>query len=524
MPCMIAIPPSAQAVTVIRFSCSAGAPRPRGSRRPLRSACPLRFRIAAPALALAAVAPAAGGERAPELPTLGDASSAVISPAAERELAREALRQIRANAPTVTDPVLKYYVQVHMRRLAEKSELAEPLLATVLLDNRRINAFAVPGGVVGVNLGLFLHARDESEYSAVAAHELAHLKQRHHARRLEERRALAPWRLAGLIAAVAIGAATGSDAALATAHGSEFLLQGSALRFSRAHEQEADRIGLNTLVSAGLDPAGMARMFERMRQAYRHTDKPPEFLLTHPLTESRIADAKNQAGRAETEMRKPSFDYQCARARAQVHYAESARRALAEARARRGGGDADKYAMAMALARAGRHDDAADAVGVLFDRHPDSLLMAASYADVLLKAGQVDAALTLLTRQLTINPDNEPLVYLQAMARNAAGRHAESAAGLRRHARANPDDPDVWELLAETAGLAGDTLGVHRARAEYFALVGAHAKAIAHLDYARRLLSAEEGRSLAAIDQRIVDMRTEFEALGSEREASKRKR
>ena len=473
---------------------------------------------------MATTLPVAGDERGLELPTLGDASSAAISPAAERELARSALRQIHAGAPTVFDPVLKYYVQVHVQRLAEKSELVEPVLATVLIDSPRINAFAVPGGVVGINLGLLLHAQDESEYSAVVAHELAHLSQRHYARRLEEHRAIAPWRLAGMVAAIAIGIATSSDAGMAAAHGSEALLQGRVLQFSRSHEQEADRIGLNTMVAAGLDPAGMARMFERMRHAYRYVTKPPEFLLTHPLTETRIADAKNQAGRVAAHARPPSLDYQFMRARAQVRYAESARRALAEARARSGGGDADKYAVAMALARAGRYEEAADAAGVLFDRHPESLLMAASYADALIKAGQVDASLALLTRQLAINPDNEPLSYLHAQALNAATRYAESAAALRRHTRVNPHDPDVWELLAETAGLAGDTLGVHRARAEYFALVGAHAKAIAHLDYARRLLSAEDSRSLAAIDQRIVDMRTEFEAFDAKRAASGNKR
>ena len=104
-----------------------------------------------------------------ELPTLGDSSSGIVSLAAERELARAALKEIRAGAPTVDDPILKYYVQLNVLRLAEKSNLVEPALATVLIDSPQINAFAVPGGIVGINLGLFLHAEDESEYSAVVA-------------------------------------------------------------------------------------------------------------------------------------------------------------------------------------------------------------------------------------------------------------------------------------------------------------------------------------------------------------------
>ena len=124
--------------------------------------------------------------RADDLPALGDGSSGIVSPAAERELARAALMQIRAGVPTVDDPILKYFVRLNVFRLAEKSDLSEAALSTVLIDSPQINAFAVPGGIVGINLGLFLHARDESEYSAVVAHragpsEPAALRARHRA-------------------------------------------------------------------------------------------------------------------------------------------------------------------------------------------------------------------------------------------------------------------------------------------------------------------------------------------------------
>ena len=470
-----------------------------------------------------AILPAAAQDAPPRLPALGDAASGVISTAAERELAQAALRQIRAAAPTVEDPILKYYVHGNAHRLAESSDLATPVLATVLVDSPQINAFAVPGGVVGINLGLFLHARDESEYSAVVAHEFAHLSQRHYARQIEAQRALAPWRLAGLLAGIAIGAAGGGDAGMAALMGTESLVEGKVLRFSRARETEADRIGLRTLADAGLDPGGMGRMFGRMRNAFRYVSKPPEFLLTHPLTETRITDAERHAARYPSKILPPSWDYQFMRARAQIYYAESPRRALAEAKARQGGGDADKYAVAIALSRAGRFQEAADATAVLRERHPESLLMAATHADALLKAGRLDAALALLTRQLAINPDNEPLTLLRAQALTAAGEPEQAAAVLRQHVRVSPTDPDVWVLLAETAGLAGDTVGVHRARAEYFALVGAHGKAIAHLGYARRLLPEDDAPVRAGIDQRIVDLRTEFEALGGDREKSERR-
>ena len=358
---------------------------------------------------------------------------------------------------------------------------------------------------------------DESEYSAVIAHELAHLSQRHYARDVEAQRAMTPWMLAGLLASVAIGAAGGGDAAMATMAGTQALAADQRLRFSRSREKEADRIGLNTLAAAGLDPRAMARMFDRMRRAYRFVEMPPEFLLTHPLTETRIADAEDQASRFAQRQAAVSLDYQFMRARVQVRYAPSGRRALAEARARSGGGDADRYAIAMALARDGQFEAAADAIRVLHEAHPGSLLLSASFAERLIDAGAADEAIRLLERELAINPDNKPLTHLLALGLNAAGRHAEAVAQLWRQVRIDKEDAHLWELLAETAGLAGDTVGVHRARAEYFALVGAYGKSLRHLDYARRLLAADQTRLLAGLDQRIVDLRSELAALRLER-------
>ena len=488
---------------------------PNTPAQPMFATPPALRRRLIPLLALALPVCLAAG--AAELPTLGDGSSGIVSPAAERELARVAMQQIRATAPTVSDPILKYYVRLNVFRLAEKSDLVEPALSTVLIDSPEINAFAVPGGIVGVNLGLFLHARDESEYSAVIAHELAHLSQRHYARNLEQQRALTPWMLAGLLASVALGAAGGGDAGMAAAAATQSFVQDRTLRFSRAREQEADRVGLNALARAGLDPDGMARMFERMQRAYRFDERPPEFLLTHPLTESRIADARSHAERFEKRAPEASMDYQLMRARAFVHYAESAARAVDEARVRADGGDADRYALAVALARDGKHDHAVDILRRLRQDHAESLLLTASFAETLIDAGRAGAAVALLERQLAINPDNEPLTFLYALALNAERRYAHAKAALWRHIRVAPDDIDVWELLAETAGLAGDTVAVHRARAEYFALVGAHQMAIQHIDYARRLADPDNKTLLARLDQRIIDLRSELAATRAER-------
>jgi len=229
------------------------------------------------------------------LPELGDAAGGVVSLDVEEQIGKQLLRQVYAQVPTVHDPILKYYTELQLYSLAEHSELKRKQLFPVLINSPEVNAFAAPGGVVGINLGLYLTAQTLAEYSAVLAHELAHLSQRHFARQIEQQQASALPYLAAMLASIAIAAAGGGDAGMAAIATTQGLAESSQLRFSRSREAEADRIGINTLVAADLDPAAMGQMFEQMQRAYRFSRRPPEFLLTHPVTESRIADARNQA-------------------------------------------------------------------------------------------------------------------------------------------------------------------------------------------------------------------------------------
>ncbi len=450
---------------------------------------------------------------ADDLPSLGDGSSSIVSPAMEKQIGREFLKQINAMVPTVDDPILKYYISQQIADLAQYSQLTDKILEVVLIDSPAVNAFAAPGGVVGINLGLFLVAEDVHEYSSVIAHELAHLSQRHFARGIEEQRAAMLPTLASMIAAIAIGMAAGGDAGIAAISASQAASQSAQLRYSRSRETEADRIGMNTLVNAGLDPDGMARMFDHMGRAYRYTTKPPEFLLTHPLSERRVADAKTQAMQYPERKYTDSPDYALARTRAIVHYADSPEAAVKQFRkAVKDDPDsaAAQYGLALALSRAGQHDEAVPMADALFASAPDRLLFVAAYAEFLTAAGDYDQALTLLERHLLLNPDNPPLamLYADALEKNEEYDIAESI--LKRQSEIRPNDVDVWYHLAEVSGRAGDIIAVHRARAEYFALHGAYNRAIQHLEYARRLVSRDDTKLLAMLDQRINDLRTEL--------------
>jgi predicted Zn-dependent protease len=448
-----------------------------------------------------------------DLPSLGDGSSAIVSPAMEKRIGRDFLKQINAMVPTIDDPILKYYVDRHIADLTQHSQLREKVLEVVLIDSPSVNAFAAPGGVVGINLGLLLTATDVHEYSSVVAHELAHLSQRHFARGIEAQKAQMLPTMASMIAAIALGMAAGSEAGLAAMSASQAAAQSSQLRYSRSRETEADRIGMNTLVNAGMDPQGMARMFDRMGRAYQYTSKPPEFLLTHPLSSTRVADAKTQSMKYPRRDYEDSPDYTLARMRAIVHYSDSPEVAVKQFRKEvedNPDSAAAQYGLALALSRAGEHDEAVPMADALFASAPDRLLFVAAYAEFLTAAGEYDQALTLLERQLLLNPDNPPLamLYAEALIQNEEFDIAESI--LKRQSDLRPNDIDVWYELAEVSGKAGDIVGVHRARAEFFALHGAYHRAIQHLEYARRLVNRNDTQLHAMLDQRISDLRTEL--------------
>ena len=197
-----------------------------------------------------------------ELPELGDSSSAVVSLEMEQEIGKQLLRQVHAEVPTVSDPLLKYYTETQLYSLAEHSDLKRKQLFPVLIDAQEVNAFAAPGGVVGINLGLYLAAEDVNEYSAVLAHELAHLSQRHFARQIEMQQQSAIPYLAAMLASIVVAATAGGNAGIAAMSGTQAIAQQNQLSFSREREVEADRIGINTLVAANLDLIAMAKMFE----------------------------------------------------------------------------------------------------------------------------------------------------------------------------------------------------------------------------------------------------------------------
>ncbi len=447
------------------------------------------------------------------LPELGDTSSAIISPAAEEQLGQLFLKEIRTQLPLESDPILKYYTRLHLLRVAEHSDLKTVKLYPVLVKSKVLNAFAAPGGIIGTHVGLFLYAEDVHEYSSVIAHELAHLSQRHYARRIEKEKGIFIGRIASILASAAIMASGHQDAGSAVLFGSQAIAQNQYMTYSRSAEHEADRVGFNTLVRAGFDPGGMSRMFENMQQAFRFDQDPPIFLRTHPVSEARISDARDQLRDLPQKSYEQSIEYQLMRARAKVLLAETPATVYAEANGSSVETVIDRYFRGLAATRTGNYEQALEDLSIVMEALPSSILVQASYAEALTLADQANEAVKLLSVLLEINPDNAPLSMLYASALNAQSRHSKAANVLRKQSREHPDDIDVWYELAETSGLADQIADVHRARAEWFVLRGDYSSAIRHFKLAKDLVD-ENSATEIRLDQRLQDVRDEAEDTG----------
>ncbi len=449
-----------------------------------------------------------------QLPELGDSTSGLFSSSQEYALGRAWLKVFRARVRTVDDPLLQSYLEDLIYRLASHSQLKDRRLEVVVVDNATLNAFAVPGGVIGVHNGLLLHADNEAQLASVLGHELAHLSQRHFARGVEQQQRAALPTMAGMLGALVLAATAGGDAGIAAMTATQAASLQNRLNYSRQNEQEADRIGMETLVQAGYDPNAFGAMFDNMLAATRYAGRrPPEFLLTHPLTESRISDARNRARDYPRAMHTDNLDYQLMRARAELQLTPNAGDAIKRLRAkldrdgagRRANRVADHYGLALAYLKNSEPARARAELAPLIAREPLRIAYVIAAAEIDIASGQLDAALARLEKSLRIAPDNHPLnmAYANALLQSSQPQRAEAL--LQAHTRRRPSDPTIWYLLAETHGLAGNIVGVHQARAEYFVLTGALDQATRQLGYALPLVRGNQ-LATARIEERIRDI------------------
>ncbi len=449
--------------------------------------------------------------QANSLPLLGDYSSSIISLDTEYSLGQGIVRKIRSANQGVNDPIVESYIQDLTWDLVSTSQLNDKRISIETIGNLSVNAFAIPGGIIGIHAGLILAAKAEDELASVISHELAHLSQRHFAAQLDQQRLSTPFTIASMVAGILVGVANSEAGTAVLATGTANQLS-SHLAFSRRNEQEADRIGMLNLSKSGYSPDAMPRMFNRLLEIQRlQGSLPPEFLLTHPSSSARIADSKNRAAQLPKGKKKNHLDFKVVQARLKVHYANRSKLSLNHFReaARNNQTAFNIFSLALAAAKGQKYNEAAKNFARLPSKWKKNLLVKLSIAQVNADDQQLTKALKSLQKLNLIYPKHSAIQLIYAETLLAAGRPKKAIKQLQQITEYAADNINAWYLLAEAYGLAGKKNQVHTARIEYFLLKGQVKTAKRQLAFARRErhLSTNDIYKLDDLEQHLLEVK-----------------
>jgi len=411
-------------------------------------------------LMLLCLSPCAVGEG---LPDLGDVSQAVLTPLQERQIGQQSMLQIRASKQFLDDAEIDDYLNSLGRRLVEKSPEPSLDFEFFAVNDYSVNAFAMPGGFIGVNAGLLLITQSESELASVLSHEISHVTQHHLARMVAGQQGDSLASMAAIAIAI-LSARNSPQTSEAVIAGVQAHAMQKQLDFTRTHEQEADRIGLQLLHKSGFNTHAMPEFLERLQKANRLMDgNAPNYMRTHPITSERVAEIENRVQKEPYRLIPDSLDFQLVRIKL-IAAQKSAPDAIAYfsdalGAQKYGNPVAQRYGLVGALLRNNEVKRAAqeleilrkqaksnpmietlagqvkraeknDADALAFYRtavqnYPQHRTLIYDYTDLLLHSNQAETAIKLITEQLIRHPSDTKLYNLQAQGYAAQGKRLE---------------------------------------------------------------------------------------------------
>lgn len=409
---------------------------------------------------------------ASQLPDLGNEFRSTIPIQDERLIGDMLMSEIRAAGMSHPDPLVHEYIKHIGNRLTPYMSMpyGNMQIKFFAINDSTINAFAFFGGHVAVHSGLIKATETESELAGVMAHELAHISQQHSLRMITDSKRMMPITIAESIAAIAIGVP-------------ELILPAWAghaqrmLNYSRQFEQEADRVGLQILSRANFDPQGFPNMLERMSIDLRYHNKPPEYLLTHPLFESRISDTRIRANSLNYKQQTSSNMYHLIKARVIVQNASNLDQFIEDhehilSTQRYNNKLAADYTYAYALLLKGQTNKAWEAITPLSDAYPDDLIIQMTTAEIEAQQHKIAAANRRMANLLDIYPDSQA-VLLQCANLQLQAKHPRKAKKfLQQYLTRHKPEPLYYEILRTTEGMLGNQIAVYEANAEWFVLHG----------------------------------------------------
>lgn len=440
----------------------------------------------------------AGAQSNPvDLPRIGEPADASLSPLEESRIGSRITAELYAREYILEDPEITDYVAGLAWRLVAAADAEPPKLTVFVIKDPRINAFALPGGYIGVNAGLLTAARNESELAGVLAHELAHVTQRHIARSIDGTQTanLATW--AAVLAAILAASANPEVVIAALSVGQASIYQ-REVNFTRANELEADRIGIRTLSQANFDPDAVASFFVRLEQQSRlYGNQLPEFLRTHPVNTTRISEARTRAASFTPRKVKDSLEFGLMQARARVLTSERPSQAAEYFASRIGPGAGagavqDRYGLALSYAQLGKYSQAQTTLQPALSAHPRQANLALLSARTQLALGQPEAALARLRKTIEHHPRYAPVILEYADTLITAGRPDDARQALLSYEQALGTRAETYRLLAFAARDSGQTIEAQYQMASYLYARGDYRGALSQLDAALRLAPSEQ--------------------------------
>lgn len=510
--------------------------------------------VLAAAMASALAFASAASAQDSKLPDIGSSAGNVLSPARQAEYGAMTLAQLRHEGYVLDDPLLGGWLDEVGQRLGGASDKPQQPFTFFMLRDRQINAFATLGGYIAMNAGLVLAADREDEVAGVLSHEVAHVTQQHVLRGAERaQRDSIPIMLAmlgAIVAAQKSGGNSSGGATQAAVIGGLGLLQQRQIDYTRDNESEADRIGIRAMARGGYDPEGMADFFEKLQSVVRlnqgdERSRTPGYLQTHPITLTRISEARERAASLETtaptatmrlasnpllpaglqvsttgaRARGDTGDFGWARERLRVLSANTPAQAIREyqqMQAKQPLDDAQRYGLAFAQLQAGQHAEALQGMAAVQALHPDSLWLQVSLGIAEARAGRATEADRRFEKLLVRRPTHRALVlsYAQVLAeRNTPAAGARAVAVLRPLLGTGADDLLFQQAYARANEIAGDDVRAGEAWAEAAYLNGRPEQALVQLNnlkkrstldyYARSRIDAR----IAAITPTVLELR-----------------
>jgi predicted Zn-dependent protease len=413
---------------------------------------------------------------ATELPDFGSPADAALSKSREAQIGRNVMLQLRNAGVVIDDPFLSEYLSSLGSRLATHANNGEFNFNFFIVKDDRINAFALPGGYIGVNAGLVLASETESELAGVLAHEISHVTQRHIARAAYDNQRNSIVSLAAMLAALVLGAASdmSSDAMTGIVTASQALAQQRQINFTRSNEHEADRVGIELLAGAGFDPYGMSSFFEKLGRRYGGSSQyVPELLQTHPVTSDRVAEARDRARQLPATSHTSSTTYALTKARLVALNASTPEAAFAAFRDKSDSAAAeDRYGLALASMRMSLHDDAERLFRGLIADYPNTMAFRVGRAEAMAATGATNAALGIYADAIRLFPRNVPLTISYAETLISAGQPAEAHKLLLDLLNNVPATAPQLRLIARAANAEGDVANSYFYMSYYYASIG----------------------------------------------------